>query len=64
MARQLEKDGKIEYPNTGIKIKNIADIDNSERQSINLPDQIKNGVLIGEVKPNSLGDKSGLKKMM
>nr|WP_249663651.1 S1C family serine protease [Staphylococcus pasteuri] len=62
VARQLEKDGKIEYPNTGIKIKNIADIDNSERQSINLPDQIKNGVLIGEVKPNSLGDKSGLKK--
>ena len=58
----LEKEGKIEYPNTGIKIKNVADIDDDERQSIKLPDSVKNGIIVGEVKPNAPGDKSGLKK--
>ena len=62
IAAHLEKEGKIEYPNTGIKIKNVADIDDDERQSIKLPDSVKNGIIVGEVKPNVPGDKSGLKK--
>lgn len=62
IAAHLEKEGKIEYPNTGIKIKNVADIDDDERQSIKLPDSVKNGIIVGEVKPNAPGDKSGLKK--
>lgn len=62
IANQLEKEGKVEYPNTGIKIKNVADIDDDERQSIKLPNSVKNGIIVGEVKPNAPGDKSGLKK--
>ncbi|MGX0038863.1 serine protease Do [Staphylococcus warneri] len=62
IAAHLEKEGKIEYPNTGIKIKNVVDIDDDERQSIKLPDSVKNGIIVGEVKPNAPGDKSGLKK--
>lgn len=62
IAAHLEKEGKIEYPNTGIKIKNVADIDDDERQSIKLLDSVKNGIIVGEVKPNAPGDKSGLKK--
>jgi serine protease Do len=62
IAAHLEKEGKIEYPNTGIKIKNVADIDDDERQSIKLPDSVKNGIIVGEVKPNAPGDKSGVKK--
>ena len=62
ITAHLEKEGKIEYPNTGIKIKNVADIDDDERQSIKLPDSVKNGIIVGEVKPNVPGDKSGLKK--
>ena len=62
IAAHLEKEGKIEYPNTGIKIKNVADIDDDERQSIKLPDSVKNGIIVGEVKPNAPGDKSRLKK--
>ena len=62
ITAHLEKEGKIEYPNTGIKIKNVADIDDDERQSIKLPDSVKNGIIVGEVKPNAPGDKSGVKK--
>ncbi|WP_454911843.1 trypsin-like peptidase domain-containing protein [Staphylococcus warneri] len=62
IAAHLEKEGKIEYPNTGIKIKNVADIDDDERQSIKLPDSVKNGIIVGEVKTNAPGDKSGVKK--
>ncbi|MFV8748470.1 S1C family serine protease [Staphylococcus epidermidis] len=62
IARELEHKGKVNYPNTEIKIKNVGDIDDSERNAINLPTKVNHGVLIGEVKENGLGDKSGLKK--
>ena len=64
IAQQLEDKGKVKYPNTGIKIKNVADMDESERNSSNLPSNVNNGVLIGDVEKNGLGEKSGLKKMM
>ena len=62
IAKELEHKGKVNYPNTEIKIKNVGDLDDSERNAINLPTRVKHGVLIGEVKENGLGDKSGLKK--
>ncbi|MDH9609737.1 S1C family serine protease [Staphylococcus epidermidis] len=62
IAKELEHKGKVNYPNTEIKIKNVGDIDDSERNAINLPTKVNHGVLIGEVKENGLGDKSGLKK--
>ena len=62
IAKELEHKGKVNYPNTEIKIKNVGDLDNSERNAINLPTKVNHGVLIGEVKENGLGDKSGLKK--
>ena len=62
IAKELEHKGKVNYPNTEIKIKDVGDIDDSERNAINLPTKVNHGVLIGEVKENGLGDKSGLKK--
>ncbi|PAK57011.1 serine protease [Staphylococcus capitis] len=62
IAQQLEDKGKVQYPNTGISIKNVADISSEEREETKLPPSINNGVLINDVKENSLGEKSGLKK--
>ncbi|MFF5513380.1 S1C family serine protease [Staphylococcus capitis] len=62
IAQQLEDKGKVQYPNTGIKIKNVADISSEEREEANLPSSVNNGVLVNDVKENSLGEKSGLKK--
>lgn len=64
IAKELEHKGKVNYPNTEIKIKNVGDLDDSERNAINLPAKVNHGVLIGEVKENGLGDKAGLKKVM
>ncbi|MGX0746908.1 serine protease Do [Staphylococcus capitis] len=62
IAQQLEDKGKVQYPNTGINIKNVADISSEEREETKLPPSINNGVLINDVKENSLGEKSWLKK--
>lgn len=62
IAQQLEDNGKVQYPNTGIKIKNVADISSEEREEANLPSSVNNGVFVNDVKENSLGEKSGLKK--
>ena len=62
IAKELEHKGKVNYPNTEIKIKNVGDLDDSERNASNLPAKVNHGVLIGEVKENGLGDKAGLKK--
>ncbi|KRG08971.1 S1C family serine protease [Staphylococcus sp. NAM3COL9] len=62
VAKELEAKGEVKYPNTGIRITNVADIDDETRQSLQLPEEVKSGVLIGEVKENSTGEKSGLQK--
>lgn len=62
IAKELEAKGEVKYPNTGIRIMNVADIDDETRQSIQLPEDVKSGVLIGDVKENSTGEKSGLQK--
>ena len=50
IAKELEHKGKVNYPNTEIKIKNVGDLDDSERNAINLPAKVNHGVLIGERK--------------
>src|SRR5699024_6294698 len=62
IAKQLEDKGEVKYPNTGITIANIGDINDSTKQSINLPDDVNKGVFIGEVKKDSLAKKSELQK--
>src|SRR5699024_693893 len=62
IAKQLEGKGEVKYANTGVKRANIGDIDEATKRSINLPEDVKEGVFIGEVKKDSLGDKSGLQK--
>ncbi|ANQ63813.1 trypsin-like peptidase domain-containing protein [Staphylococcus equorum] len=62
IAKELEAKGEVKYPNTGIRIMNVADVDDEMRQSLQLPEDVKSGVLIGEVKENSTGEKSGLQK--
>ncbi|MDG0843273.1 trypsin-like peptidase domain-containing protein [Staphylococcus equorum] len=62
IAKELEAKGEVKYPNTGIRIMNVADIDDEARQSLKLPEDVKSGVIIGEVKENSTGEKSGLQK--
>ena len=47
IAKELEHKGKVNYPNTEIKIK-MLDLDDSERNAINLPAKVNHGVLIGE----------------
>ncbi|MDT3960238.1 trypsin-like peptidase domain-containing protein [Staphylococcus kloosii] len=62
IAEQLEKKGKVNYPNTGVKIASTNELDNIAKQSINLPSKVDNGVVVGEVKPEGPADKSGLQK--
>lgn len=62
IVEQLVKNGEVKYPNTGVKIINTNDLDDSAKQSINLPSKVDKGVVVGEVKPKGPADKSGLQK--
>ncbi|WP_436881726.1 S1C family serine protease [Staphylococcus gallinarum] len=62
IAKQLETKGKVNYPNTGVKIVNVADLDAAARSTINLPNDVNKGIVVADIKKDSLGDKSGLQK--
>ncbi|WP_154836608.1 S1C family serine protease [Staphylococcus sp. Marseille-Q1834] len=61
IANELEKNGKIEYPNTGIAIENVKDMNSYERKMIKLPNEINQGIVVKNLKDGGLGEKSGLK---
>ncbi|UDI78688.1 trypsin-like peptidase domain-containing protein [Staphylococcus taiwanensis] len=61
IATELEKKGKVEYPNTGLAIKNVEDLNNYERQLLKIPNQLNYGIVIEKLKDDGLGKKSGLK---
>nr|WP_269670386.1 trypsin-like peptidase domain-containing protein [Staphylococcus arlettae] len=61
-AQELEKKGEVKYPNTGVKIIDTAELNDDAKASLQLPKDIDNGVVIGEVQENSLAEKSGLQK--
>lgn len=43
-------------------MKNIANLNSFERQTVKLPGKVKNGVVVDQVDNNGLADQSGLKK--
>lgn len=61
LAKQLEKHGHIDYPNTGVQISNVSDLSDSERQQFDLPSSVKQGVVVRAVKDSSIAEKAGLK---
>ncbi|HDG8500549.1 TPA: trypsin-like peptidase domain-containing protein [Staphylococcus aureus] len=62
IVKDLETKGKIDYPDVGVKMKNIASLNSFERQAVKLPGKVKNGVVVDLVDNNGLADQSGLKK--
>lgn len=62
IVKGLETIGKIDYPDVGVKMKNIASLNSFERQAVKLPGKVKNGVVVDQVDNNGLADQSGLKK--
>ncbi|ENK04190.1 serine protease htrA-like protein [Staphylococcus aureus M0408] len=62
IVKELETKGKIDYPDVGVKMKNIASLNSFERQAVKLLGKVKNGVVVDQVDNNSLADQSGLKK--
>ncbi|MEL0538367.1 S1C family serine protease [Staphylococcus debuckii] len=61
LAKQLEKHGHIDYPNTGVQISNVSDLDDGERHQMKLPDSVEQGAVVRAVKDNSIAEKAGLK---
>lgn len=62
IVKELETKGKIDYPDVGVKMKNIASLNSFERQAVKLLGKVKNGVVVDQVDNNGLADQSGLKK--
>ncbi|HDD6230150.1 TPA: trypsin-like peptidase domain-containing protein [Staphylococcus aureus] len=62
IVKGLETKGKIDYPDVGVKMKNIASLNSFERQAVKLPGKVENGVVVDQVDNNGLADQSGLKK--
>ncbi|MBO0928280.1 trypsin-like peptidase domain-containing protein [Staphylococcus sp. 30400_3112M30941] len=62
ITKDLEKKGKIDYPDVGVKMKNIANLNSYERQATKLPGSIKNGVVVDQVDNKGLAEQSGLKR--
>ncbi|HDK7584601.1 TPA: trypsin-like peptidase domain-containing protein [Staphylococcus aureus] len=62
IVKGLETKGEIDYPDVGVKMKNIASLNSFERQAVKLPGKVKNGVVVDQVDNNGLADQSGLKK--
>ena len=60
IVKGLETKGKIDYPDVGVKMKNIASLNSFERQAVKLPGKVKNGVVVDQVDNNGLADQSGL----
>lgn len=61
IAKELEKNGKVNYPNTGIALENVNDLNHYERSLLKLPNDINYGILVKKLKDDGLGKKSGLK---
>ncbi|PTI96944.1 S1C family serine protease [Staphylococcus simulans] len=61
LAKQLEDKGKIDYPNTGVALSNVADLSDQERDQFKVPKDLQQGTVVREVNQNSPGEKAGLK---
>ncbi|MEK4222078.1 S1C family serine protease [Bacillus sp. FSL W8-0116] len=60
----LEKYGKIQRPAMGVTLRNVNEISAYHQQeTLKLPSNVKDGVMIEQVLPNSPADKAGLKEL-
>ncbi|UEX89541.1 S1C family serine protease [Staphylococcus ratti] len=62
IAKKLEKEGKIDYPNSFIKTQNVSELTANERVSLKIPEVLKQGVVVREIENNRLAKNSGLQK--
>ncbi|NHM91970.1 MULTISPECIES: S1C family serine protease [Staphylococcus] len=62
VAKQLEKDGKITYPNTWLGMQNITELTENERQTLKLPQDVNQGVIVKQIENKSPAKDSGLQK--
>lgn len=61
IADKLEKDGKIDYPNSKISLKDISTLSQGERASYQIDDKVKEGVVVQDIAKDSPARQSGLK---
>lgn len=61
VINQLEKNGKIERPYLGVDIVPLDMIPNSEMQHLQVPNNVKTGLVVTRVMSNTPAEKAGLK---
>ncbi|KIX90563.1 serine protease [Staphylococcus microti] len=61
IAEKLEKDGKINHPNTKISLKDVSALSQNERDSFDIDDKVKEGAVVEDIMKDSPARKSGLK---
>ncbi|PTF74992.1 serine protease [Staphylococcus chromogenes] len=62
IAKKLEKEGKIDYPNSLIGMQNVVELSENEREALKIPDDRKEGVVVRQIESNSPAKNSGLQK--
>ncbi|UXR78904.1 MULTISPECIES: serine protease [unclassified Staphylococcus] len=61
IAKKLEKDGKIDYPNSKISLKDVSTLSQGERASYQIDDKVKEGAVVQDIAKDSPARQSGLK---
>ncbi|MBI5975252.1 S1C family serine protease [Staphylococcus canis] len=61
IADTLVDKGEVQHPNTMIKLENVADIDATARQTLNIQKSLQDGVIVRAIDPNSPAQGTDLK---
>ena len=62
IINKLEKDGKVIRPALGVQMVNLSSLSQNMLASLNLPENVTNGVAIAEVQSGMPAAKAGLKQ--
>ncbi|MGO2696401.1 S1C family serine protease [Bavariicoccus seileri] len=62
IAAELEKDGEVKRPVLGVSMVNVNELSQSNLSQLNIPSDVKSGVIIGQVVSGSNAEKAGLKE--
>lgn len=63
IINQLEKNGKVARPYLGVSMIDLEQVSEEQQEKVlEIPKDVKEGVIIGEVAPASPADKAGVKK--
>ena len=63
VIEDLESKGSVERPSMGVSILDLTEVPQQYRQSeLNLPEDVKGGIVVNEVSPSSGADKAGLQQ--